>query len=338
MPKIDIWLVIIIILLSFFSLLNLLGIKQFWFYNQLIFLIIGLLFFIIIAKINFLFFKDNDKLIFLFGLILLMLSYFFVPEIRGSKRWIDLYFFNLQLSEVIKPFFIISLAKTLSEKKQKFFILILYLLPMIIIFKQPDLGNAIVYLSIFLAMLFFSRVSLKYFYLLTLFLTFFFPVLWHFLADYQKDRLISFLNPQLHASDNSYNLIQSIIAVGSGRFFGRGLGLGTQSRLAFLPENHTDFAFASFIEQFGFLGGMVLIALYFFLVWRLMIKILKYRNDYFMYLFLIGTLFLFLSHIFINIGMNLGILPITGITLPILSYGGSSLVTVMIIFGLTSRF
>lgn len=338
MPKIDIWLVIIIILLSFFSLLNLLGIKQFWFYNQLIFLFIGLLFFIIIAKIDFLFFKDNDKLIFLFLLFLLLLSYFFVPEIRGSKRWIDLYFFNLQLSEVIKPFFIISLAKTLSEKKQKFFVLIIYLLPIIIIFKQPDLGNAIVYFSIFLAMLFFSRVSLKYFYLLNLFLIFFFPMFWHFLADYQKDRLISFLKPELHASDNSYNLIQSIIAVGSGRFFGRGLGLGTQSRLAFLPENHTDFAFASFIEQFGFLGGIVLITLYFFLVWRLMIKIIKYRNDYFMYLFLIGTLFLFLSHISINIGMNLGILPITGITLPILSYGGSSLVTVMIIFGLTSRF
>lgn len=338
MSKIDVWLLIILILLAVFGLLNLFGINKELFTSQFIFLLVGFVFFTIFNRTNFLIIKNNEKLIFFSGLIFLFLSYFFVPEIRGSKRWINLYFFNLQLSEFIKPFYIISLAQALTDKKGNILSLFLYLLPMVIIFKQPDLGNAIVYFVIFLAMLFFSRLPLKYFYGLIFLLLISFPLFWHFLADYQKNRLLSFINPKIDAESTSYNLIQSIIAVGSGRIFGRGLGLGTQSRLAFLPENHTDFVFASFVEQFGFFGGLILIILYFFLVWRLMTKALIYRNDNFLYLFFVGVLFYFLSHIFINIGMNLGILPITGITLPMLSYGGSSLITIMIIFGLTSRF
>lgn len=338
MSKIDVWLLIILILLAVFGLLNLFGINKELFNSQFVFLLVGFAFFVVFNRTNFFLIKNNDKLIFFSGLIILLVSYFFVPEIRGSKRWINLYFFNLQPSEILKPFYIISLAQSLTDKRGNIVSLFLYFLPMVIIFKQPDLGNTIVYFSIFLAMLFFSRRSLKYFFGLIFIILIFIPIFWHFLADYQKNRLLSFINPKMDVENTSYNLNQSIIALGSGRIFGRGLGLGTQSRLAFLPENHTDFVFASFVEQFGFFGGLILIILYFFLVWRLMTKALIYRNDNFLHLFFVGNLFFFLSHIFINIGMNLGILPITGITLPLLSYGGSSILTVMIILGLTSRF
>lgn len=336
--KIDIWIIMSFSFLSFFSLLNLFGVNKVLFYNQIIFFFVGLIFFLVFQRIGLNFFKENNQLFYFLGIFLLFLINFFAPEIRGSKRWINLYFFNLQLSEVFKPFFIISLAKSLSDRKINLFNFFIYLSPFFLIFKQPDLGNALVYLILFFGLLFFSRVSLKFLKLIFLSAIFFIPLSWNFLADYQKNRIISFFDPQIDSQGISYNQLQSIITIGSGSFFGRGLGFGTQSKLSFLPESHTDFVYATFIEQFGFIGGLILFILYFLLIWRLLKIVIKNQNEPFLSLFFIGVIIFFICHIFINMGMNLGILPITGITLPILSYGGSSIVTVMMILGLTSKY
>ena len=158
------------------------------------------------------------------------------------------------------------------------------------------------------------------------------PLVWRLLAQYQRDRILTFINPTYDPLGIGYNAIQSAIAVGSGLFFGRGLGRGIQSQLAFLPERHTDFIFATFSEEFGFLGSVALLVLYFLLLLRIL-RIAKDCDDVFTSLVAFGIFALLLSQIFINIGMNLRLVPITGVTLPLLSYGGSSLIATMILLG-----
>ena len=159
------------------------------------------------------------------------------------------------------------------------------------------------------------------------------PAGWHFLKDYQKERLLTFLNPQADPLGANYNLIQAIVSVGSGRFFGKGLGFGSQSQLRFLPERHTDFIFASLAEELGFAGSLFFLVVYFFLLLR-MLKISQQAEKGFAKSVSLGIFFLFLSQFLINVGMNLGLLPVTGITLPLVSLGGSSLFSSMICLGI----
>ena len=161
------------------------------------------------------------------------------------------------------------------------------------------------------------------------------PLGWFTLKDYQKQRITTFISPQVDLQGSSYNRFQSIITVGSGKFLGRGLGLGTQSKLFYLPENHTDFAFASLVEQFGFIGGASVIGLFFVIAYVLILKVLSFYNskdDYgkFSYLVVLGILSYLSFQVLINIGMNLGLLPIVGVVLPIISYGGSAFVTFLL--------
>ena len=161
------------------------------------------------------------------------------------------------------------------------------------------------------------------------------PLCWKVMKNYQRDRIVSFFNPNLDRQGTAYNMTQAIITVGSGKFAGRGLGLGTQSRLFFLPENHTDFAYSSLVEQFGFIGGFTVIVLYltiaFYLIRKLMVYYyLKDPADKAKFLYLVGFFSYFIFQIFINLGMNLGLFPVTGIALPFISFGGSSLVAVLI--------
>lgn len=291
------------------------------------------------------FFKLNSGFFCFIALILLLLTFFLGQEIRGSQRWLDFYFFKFQSSEFLKPFFIIYLADLLSNEwskpisildfKKIFISFLFFLLPTTIVFKQPDLGNTAVLVAIYSSLLFFIGMPRRYFGYFFLFLFVSAPLLWKILADYQKERILSFINPQIDPKGISYNLIQSIITVGSGGLFGRGLGLGTQSRFSFLPENHTDFVFASLVEQFGFVGGVVVIFFYLVIIFQLIKKIFTYQKESFILLFLIGATAFLISQIFINIGMNFGILPITGTALPLISYGGSSIVSTMMILGLT---
>lgn len=347
----DVWTFLAIIGLSFFSLFNLFGIKKELFLRQGIYFLVGFLLFFIFYQLKLRFFQDNIGFFYLLGVFFLVVFFFFAPEIRGAKRWVDFYFFRFQPAEFLKPFFIIYLAdwfakgdkdadkgkgfSLILKVNQKVFDLFFIVLPILIIFKQPDLGNSLLYLIVYFGILFFVGFPLRNFIYLFLLAVFLIPIIWRVLAPYQQNRILAFINPGIDSKGISYNLIQAIITVGSGGLSGRGLGFGKQSRLAFLPENHTDFAFASLVEQFGFVGGFAAISLYGLIIFRLIKKSQQFYNKKFLFLFLTGTVLFLTVQIFINIGMNLGILPITGIALPLISYGGSSVVSTMMWLGLT---
>lgn len=329
-------------ILTVFGLFNLLGIRQSYALNQLFFTGVGIGIFFIIKKIGKKYFYTNSAFFYWVFVGLLAITYLIGLEVKGSKRWIDFHFFSFQSSEFLKIFFILFLAQFFAKNIKKIHTLpvllksfLYFAVPAFIIFKQPDLGNAMVYVAIYAVFLLFSGISKKYILYILLFFIIAGPVGWHFLHAYQRERLLSFISPQVDQGGNAYNMIQAIITVGSGRFFGRGLGLGTQSKLYFLPENHTDFAYSSLVEQFGFVGGCFVILLYASLILMLVRKMLTYfynrgEEAVFGFYFYLGIISFILAQFFVNIGMNLGILPIAGIALPLISYGGSSVVTWMI--------
>jgi len=328
--------------LSLIGFFNIFGIKQSLTLNQIFYIIVGFLAFFIAKKIGRNFFSVNVQFFYWIFIFILLTTFSIGLEVRGSKRWIDLYFFNFQGSEIFKGFFILQLANFLVRDYREvnpanIFLLSLFyfLFPAFIIFKQPDLGNASVYFFIYLTVILFSDLPKKYIFYFCLVLLIALPLGWNFMQAYQQDRILSFLNPHLDQQGTAYNMTQAIITVGSGKFSGRGLGLGTQSRFFFLPENHTDFAFSSLVEQFGFLGGLTVIVLYLIMASLLVKRLLSF---YFLrdpvdkrsFLYIIGFLSYFIFQFLINIGMNLGLFPITGIALPFISYGGSSFVALMI--------
>ncbi|MCX7955888.1 MAG: FtsW/RodA/SpoVE family cell cycle protein [Patescibacteria group bacterium] len=334
--------VFLTILLSLFGLFNLFGINQDLFWKQLINIIFAFLIFFILKKFSFNFFKINSRFFYLFFLSLLILSFIIGVEIKGSKRWIDFGFFSFQSSEFLKPFFILFLSDYLSKKnifENDLFVLfktfIYFFIPFFIIFKQPDLANSLTYLTIFLVLVFFSKINKKYFFYIISFFIFILPFVFFILKPYQKARVLSFLNPYFDTKGASYNIIQSIITIGSGGFLGKGLGFGTQSKLNFLPENTTDFAFASLVEQFGFFGGGIVIFIYSLLIFFIFKKILYYffeknEDSYDKFLFCLGICSYIVFQFFVNVGMNMGIMPVAGVALPFISYGGSAIMSLMI--------
>ncbi len=335
-----------LIFLSIFGLFNLFGINQDLFWHQFIFLIFGFSLYFALRSIGSNFFRINSRFFYWFFVVILIITFIVGLEVKGSKRWLNFYLFNFQGSEFFKVFFILFLAEILTVKNllsNTFFnfvkILVYFLIPFLIIFKQPDLGNAMVYFFIFLSLLMFSSFSKKYLgYLIGLMIVFT-PIGWLIMKDYQKARILSFLNPHLDVQGEAYNMIQAVITIGSGMFMGRGLGLGTQSRLFFLPENTTDFAFASLIEQFGFFGGFFVLIFFTSIIIYLVKKTIffyyqKSEEDQKKFLYCLGMLTYFVSQTIINLGMNMGIMPVAGITLPFISYGGSSVIALLIGFAL----
>lgn len=326
------------ILLFFIGIFNLAGVRSDLITTQVIAGIMAIAFFVILKTIGINFFKNNSTLLYWSGISLLILTYFIGFEARGSRRWIDLHFFSFQTSEFFKPFFAIFIAQYFVEHKAWLFkfrttvvALGYFLLPTILILKQPDLGTALVYFSMFIPVLVYSGVPRKILAQLSVMALIITPIYWMILKEYQRVRLLSFLNPQADMHGSGYNLVQSIIAIGSGKVLGRGLGYGTQAKLNFLPEFHTDFAFASLVEQFGFIGGALVIVLFLVLIRSCVGELRRRYNDKdddgkfrFLYQLSIFSSIIFQSGI--NIGMNMGLFPITGITLPFISYGGSSLI------------
>lgn len=328
--------------LYLFGLFNIFGIKQDLYIKHIIFFGIGVVAFVICRRMGLQFFSANARVFYWLFIVALCLTYIIGLEVKGSKRWIDLYFFNFQASEFLKFFFILFFAERFAYNRKEiysfsFFLsnLMYFLIPAFIIFKQPDLGSVMVYVFIFFTMLFFTETPKRYFLFIGIVLVLLLPLGWFVLHDYQRNRILSFINPHFDQLGTAYNMTQAIITIGSGNLWGRGLGLGTQSHLFFLPENHTDFAFASLVEQFGFLGGSIIIILYAIISFILIKRIITYfyqkdtvgRFNFFVTL---GFFSFLIVQIFINIGMNLGLLPIAGITLPLISYGGSSLITMVI--------
>lgn len=308
--------------------------------KQLVYAGIGLVAFFIATSFDYRLLKRYTP--FLYILMLgMLISLFFVGETaKGATRWIDLGFFQLQPSEIAKIFMIIIIAKYFSvhhESINKFkhilrsFVFIL--IPILLVAAQPDLGTSIVFIVIWLSMVLVSNIKKIYVFAMGLLGLISLPVIWQFLADYQKQRVITFINPSLDPQDAGWNVTQAMVAIGSGRFFGRGLGHGPQSQLNFIPEKHTDFIFAAMAEELGFLGVMVFMGLFLVIILRGIRAALNSKDLFGMYL-ATGVTAMIFFHVFVNIGMNIGIMPVTGIPLPLTSYGGTSVIVTLVSIGI----
>ncbi len=296
---------------------------------------------IMISFINIKFWFAIGYLSYLLVIGLLFWTYFFGITSSGSQRWIDLYFINLQPSELMKIFIILCLAKyfhrmRLENVNSVYTILtslIIILMPMGLVIVQPDLGTAVLISISGIAVLWFAGINYKYFIYTVLGFVISLPFIIAFLKPYQKLRVLTFLNPDRDPLGAGYQIIQSKIAVGSGGIFGKGFLKGTQSYLEFLPEKHTDFIFTLFSEEFGFVGSALLLIIYAIIIYRI-IAIGAQSRSYFAKIFCYSfgaAIFVFIT---INMSMVLGLLPIVGSPLPIMSYGGSSMLATMIGFGI----
>ncbi len=301
--------------------------------QQGIFAASGLIIYYFLSLIDFEQYNNFSWLLYIGVIVLLVVTYIIGFETRGSVRWIPLGLFQIQPSELAKPILILILSRFWQQREAgwmnifKSFLLISPIF--LLVFNQPDLGTSLTLGVIWLFCLIGANVSFKK-------LTVFFiavlpliPILNLFLKEYQKQRILSFLSPSQDPLGIGYNVIQSTIAVGSGGFLGRGLGRGTQSRLQFLPEYRTDFVFASIAEEMGFIASVIILILYGLLVYRIL-QICYLGRSRFYSVMILGVLGMIFFQMIVNIGMNIGIMPVTGITLPLLSYGGSSMVVTLI--------
>ncbi|HDZ59155.1 MAG TPA: rod shape-determining protein RodA, partial [Actinobacteria bacterium] len=281
-------------------------------------------------------------------LAIVMLVYIVGSAAQGSQRWINLGVFNLQPSEMAKIGMVVVLAAYLAERprgemeiRTTLTTLGYVSLPAVLVFMEPDFGSALVLVAVTISMLFLYGIRWTHFVVLaaavsgSLFLVLrALPAVGvHLLKQYQIDRLLVFLHPDHDPGGAGYNLIQSKIAIGSGTMTGKGLYQGTQAQLNFLPEHHTDFIFSVLGEELGFIGAAILFALFMIVVWR-GIRIMLIADNMFGSLIAGGVLSMLLFQFFVNIGMTIGIMPITGITLPFISYGGSSMVSNLLAIGL----
>jgi rod shape determining protein RodA len=307
--------------------------------NQIIFAGFGLFLFIAVSLFNYKSFKGGAIYLYILTLILLGLVLVLGRTTYGAVRWLNIGGFQLQPSEFAKLFLVIVLAKFFSSRSEEGGIkpLILSglytLVPVILVILQPDLGTALVFVAIWVGMILVSNIKKIYLLALAGLGALCLPLFWNFLRDYQKQRIITFFNPQADPLGKGYNVLQSIIATGSGRLFGRGLGYGYQSQLKFLPIQHTDFIFAVLAEELGFVGAVVLLALFFILLFRI-IKITFQSSDSFGMYLGVGIFSMIVFQVLINIGMNMGIMPVAGVPLPLISAGGSSLLTVLLSLGI----
>ncbi len=279
--------------------------------------------------------------IYVLNAVLLLIVKFAGTSALGAQRWIQLGPFTLQPSEFAKLIMIICLARLLSDRKKEFDtwkslipVVAIMFIPTILIFIQPDLGTSLVFAAITFGMLYICGLNLKLVKRAFIALVLVFPVIWFFvLHSYQKMRILVLLDPNVDPYGSGYHVIQSKISIGSGGFFGQGLFEGTQSQLNFLPENHTDFIFSVIGEELGFIGAVFVLLLYFILLYRT-IMISRTANDSFGSLLACGIFSMWLFQVFINVGMTLGVMPVTGIPLPFMSYGGSALVMNLICAGI----
>ena len=295
---------------------------------------------IFVAFFNIKFWHNFSYIIYLLVIILLVWVSFFGIKSSGSKRWMDIYFFVLQPSELMKVAIILCLAKYYHRLKIEnvnsftsiTVVLSIILVPIIFVISQPDLGTSILIAASGLIILWLGGVKIKYF--IYSFITFLIslPFAISFLKPYQKIRILTFLDPDRDPLGAGYQIIQSKIAIGSGGMDGKGFLKGTQSYLDFLPEKHTDFIFTLFSEEFGFIGSVGLLILYSIIIFRI-VRIGSISRSNFAKLFCFGYAFAIFIYIVVNLSMVLGLLPIVGSPLPIMSYGGSSMLATMIGFG-----
>ncbi len=284
-------------------------------------------------------FKRYSVHLFVIGVILLVAVLVMGMVGKGAQRWLNLGFMRFQPSEMIKITAPMMIAWYLSESplpprgKQLMVAGVLILIPTLLIAKQPDLGTSLLVASSGAAVLFFAGLSWRFIIGTCAVLASLTPVLWHFMRDYQRGRVLTFLNPESDPMGRGYHIIQSKIAIGSGGVHGKGWLGSTQAKLDFLPESSTDFIFAVFAEEFGLAGCLGLLVLYMLIIGRCLYIAVQAQDTYSR--LLAGSLtFTFFVYVFVNIGMVIGILPVVGVPLPLISYGGTSMVTLMAGFGI----
>ena len=296
---------------------------------------------IFIAFFNIKWWHNLSYLFYLVVILLLIYVSFFGIKSSGSRRWMDLYLFNLQPSELMKIAIILCLAKYYHRIKIEnvnsitsiMTVVTIILIPIIMVLSQPDLGTSILIAASGLIVLWLGGVKIKYFIYSFIVFLISLPFVISFLKPYQKLRILTFLDPDRDPLGAGYQIIQSKIAIGSGGLDGKGFLKGTQSYLDFLPEKHTDFIFTLFSEEFGFIGSVALLILYSIIIIRIL-RIGAISRSNFSRLFCFGFAFAIFIYIVVNLSMVLGLLPIVGSPLPILSYGGSSMLATMIGFGI----
>lgn len=337
------------VLLSLLSLLMLLGLTTIYsasgedlalIYRQTARLGIAIFAMLIVAQVPVLAWYRAAPFVYLIGIILLLLVPVFGVTGKGAQRWLDFGVMRFQPSEIIKVFMPITIAWFISQhplppKHRHLLIgLALILLPTLLIARQPDLGTSILIASSGLFVLFFAGLSWRLIIAGGLAVTAFIPLLWTYLMkDYQKQRVLTFLDPESDPLGTGYHIIQSKVAIGSGGWQGKGYLLGSQSQLEFLPERHTDFIFSVYSEEFGFVGALILFAIYLLIIMRGLIITVN-AQDTFERLLAASITLTFFIYVFVNIGMVSGLLPVVGVPLPLVSYGGTSMVTLMIGFGI----
>ncbi|MDD3190702.1 MAG: rod shape-determining protein RodA [Candidatus Pacebacteria bacterium] len=311
------------------------------FKKQLLFALFGTLLCFLFASIDYRVIKNYTGIIYIVMATVLLIVLFLGSSTRGTSSWFSVGLFGIQPSEFAKIVLIIVLAKYFSEVGSSYNLFKKILvsgfytaIPVSLVIFQPDLGSSLVMIFIWFAMLAVFGLKKKQI-LILFFLGIAVSVAsWTFvLKDYQKDRINTFINPQSDPLGSGYNVIQSKIAIGSGNIWGKGLGHGSQSQLNFLPEKHTDFIFAVIAEEMGLVGGVLVIFLFAVVFYRLFL-VAEEAQDNFGKLIVLGAAFMLFFHFLINVGMNMGIMPVTGIPLPFVSYGGSSLISFMIIIGI----
>ena len=302
--------------------------------------ILGLIIFFLVIFFDLRLIFGYAYVIFFLSIISLVIIPFFGIESNGATRWINIAGISLQPSEFVKYTLILALAKYFhSINNDSSFIktliipLIITLVPVLLVITQPDLGTALIILLGGISLFWISGLNYKYFIVGVFSILCSLPVLWQYLKDYQKDRVLTFFNPERDPLGNGYHIMQSKIALGSGGIFGKGYMEGTQSHLNFLPEMQTDFIFTMLGEEFGFIGTLLLLLIYAALIMISIRLALKSRSLFSKYLSL-GVCNVFFIYVFVNIGMVTGLLPVVGVPLPFISYGGSSMLAVMFGFGL----
>lgn len=308
--------------------------------RQVISIIIGLIIMFILAFFDYRILNSLSTKLYFTILFILLAVIFFGISIRGTTGWLGFPAYHIQPVEIAKVIIIVFLASFLSKKKTQLSMavrviaaIVLVFLPVFLVMRQPDFGSAAVIIVFSIVLLIFSGLNKKNLIILAMIGFIGATSCWFFLQDYQKERIVNLFEPGKDPRGSGYNVLQSIIAVGSGRITGKGLGHGSQSQLNFLPEKHTDFIFAVITEELGFIGALSIFILFGVVFWRIK-EAAKLARDNFGYLIALGVLSMFFFQALVNIGMNIGVMPVAGVPLPFVSYGGSSMIAMLVAVGI----
>lgn len=311
------------------------------YHKQLQWFLIALVLFIILLNIDYHLLVDMSLPFYLFAILLLIAVLFFGKRLNGAKSWFSLGYFNFEPAEIAKLASIILLSRYLSEESKTHLVFKDFLmaglimgLPMLLIIVQPDLGTTLTFIPPLILLMFIAGMRYKLIILAIISGTVSLPVFWLFLKPYQKARILTFIDPTVDPLGSGYQIIQSKIAVGSGKIFGKGLfSKATQAYLNYIPEKHTDFIFSVLAEDFGLIGVISVFTLYFVLMMRLL-NTAKQARDRVGTFIVMGISAIFFFHFVVNVGMIVGLMPITGLPLPLMSYGGSSLLSTIVSLGI----